>query len=511
MQKRKLRIAVGQISSESNHFVSFHCELDFFRNTGYLLEGDDLFKLRGAGNEVAGILNCLDAAGGVEIIPLLAARANSSGTLSEECYSYLKNHLLAQLAGAGAVDSVILSHHGSMTAVGEDDPEGDIASAVRQVIGPHTPLIMTLDCHGNITRRMVKSTNAILGYEHYPHDDVFTTGERGCRLLLKAARGEVRPVIGHAKVPMLLTGFNASTYWNSPFAQMMDQAKCLERCPGILSASIFMVGSYIDIPDLGCSSLVVTDGDVDRALEEAGILAERYWTLRHEFQVETLSVQEAVKRGREIPGGPILLLDTADTTGGGAAGDGIGLVKGLLETGVTETCLAMVVDPDAAQACARAGVGSTLCLRLGHGVDPRWGRPLEVAGRVTRISDGRFTYTGGILGGASATMGTSAVFEVNGIRLLVSTYPTYDWADEQYRSVGLAPEAAKFVGVKNMMNFRIAYRDIMKGFFVLNVPGPTPPDMRMLQFQRVNRPLFPLDSDFDEPGIILTDSESQQN
>ena len=510
MGQEKLRIAVGQISSESNHFVSYLCELDFFRNTGYLLEGADLFKLRGTGNEVAGILATLDEAGDVEVVPLLAARANSSGPLSESCYGYLKDRLLAGLEKAGPVHGVILSHHGSMTVVDEDDPEGDISAGVHEIVGPQVPVVMTLDCHGNVTRRMVKSTNAILGYEHYPHDDVYTTGVRGCHLLLKAARGDVRPVIGHAKLPMLLTAFNASTAWDTPFAQLMKEAKALEGMRGILSTSMFFVGSYIDIPDLGCSSLVVTDGNAELAVKEASNLAEKFWARRREFQVRTFSVAEAVELGRKIEGGPVLLLDTADTTGGGAPGDSIGLVKGLLEAGVTESCLAMVVDPEAAQACIRAGVGTEISIRLGHKLDPIWGRPIEVTGRVARISDGKFQYTGGILGGTWASMGPSATFEIGGIRILISTYPTYDWADEQYRSMGLAPEEAKFVGVKNMMNFRFAYRDVMKGFFLLDLPGSTPPDMRMLNFKRVRHPLFPLDEEFDDPAIQVSKSDSKQ-
>ena len=51
-----LRIAVGQISSESNHFVSGLCELDFFRKTGYLVERQDVFTLAGKDNEIAGAL-----------------------------------------------------------------------------------------------------------------------------------------------------------------------------------------------------------------------------------------------------------------------------------------------------------------------------------------------------------------------------------------------------------------------------------------------------------------------
>ena len=191
-------------------------------------------------------------------------------------------------------------------------------------------------------------------------------------------------------------------------------------------------------------------------------------------------------------------------SGGGAAGDGIGLVRGLVDAAVEERSLAMVVDPEAAAACHRAGEGSELELVVGHRRDPRWGEPLRVRGRVERLPDGRFRYEGGILGGVEVSMGPSAVVAIGAVRLLVMSKPTYDWGDDQYRSVGLDPTAAKFVGVKNMMNFRFGYGDVMKGFFVLDLPGPTPPDMRSLPFERIARPVFPLDRDLAEPHIELT-------
>lgn len=507
MEGSNLRIALGQISSESNHFVYSPCELDMFRNTGYLLESNDLFQLKGGGTEVAGALAVLEDPGDVDVVPLLAARANSSGSLSGECYVYLRDGVLGRLRQALPVDGVLLSFHGSMTARGIDDPEGDLAAAVRKIVGITVPIVITHDLHANVTRKRVEVANAILGYEHYPHDDVLQTGERGATLLLKAVRREVRPVMGHAKLPLLLTAFNAGTTWDSPYAQLMQEAKALESEPGVLSASVFLVGSYIDVPDVGCNTVVVMDGNVDSAERKARTLARKFWVRRKAFEVETWSVKEAVERGRKIEGGPILLLDTVDTTGGGASGDGIGLVSGLLDAGVTEPSIAMVVDPEAALACTRRGVGGDLTLYLGHKLDPVWGKPIRLTGKVIHLSDGRFRYTGGILSGTWATMGPSAVFQVKNIQILIQSYPTYDWADEQYRLVGLNPQTAKFVGVKNMMNFRFGYRDLMKGFFVLNLPGPTPPDMRMLPFKRVKRPLYPLDELPERPEIQISTSQ----
>jgi microcystin degradation protein MlrC len=398
-----------------------------------------------------------------------------------------------------------------MEAAGEDDPEGDVAQAVRGLVGPDVPVAMTCDLHGNVTRRMVESLDVLVGYRHYPHDDARETGRRAARLLLRTVAGEIRPLIAHAKLPLILTAFNSTTLTDTPYARLLADAARLEGSGGILSASAFLVGSYIDAPDMGCSTVVIADCDEEAAVREARRLAQRFWDDRRLYEVETVPVDEAVRRGRELDGGPILLLDTADTTGGGAAGDGIGLVRGLLEAGVEEPCLAHVVDPAAAEACHLAGAGAEIELTVGHWRDPRWGEPLPLHGTVRRLLDGRFRYAGGILGGVEVSMGPSAVVEAGPVSLLVMSQPTYDWADDQYRAAGLDPDAAKFVGVKNMMNFRFGYGAVMKGFFVLDLPGPTPPDMRLLPFERITRPVFPLDRQLETPEIAITTSARRRN
>jgi microcystin degradation protein MlrC len=504
--RKPIRIGVGGISLESNDFVPFTAELTDFTEAGFLAEGEAILALARSELEIAGALERLQHESELEVVPLLAARGVSSGRLSESAYARLRSGLLGALRKSLPLDGVYLFLHGSMEAVGEDDPEGDLALAVRELVGSDVPVVVSCDLHANVTRWMVEATDAILGYVHYPHDDTRQTGARSAELLLRIIRREVSPAMAQAKLSLLLTAFNSTTLSDTPFAQLMARAKALERDPRVLSASIFLVGSYIDAPDVGCSALVVTDGDLERAREQARRLALDFWRRRFDFEVERVSVQEAVRRGRQVEGGPVLLLDTADTTGGGAAGDTIGLVRGLLEAGVTEPSLAMVVDAEAAAACHGAGAGAELELAVGHKRDPRWGKPLQLRGRVEQLSDGRFHYQGGILGGVEVTMGLSAVLSVGSIRLLIMSVPTYDWGDDQYRALGLDPASAKFVGVKNMMNFRFGYGDLMKAAFVLDLPGPTPPDMRSLPFQRLRRPVFPLDRELDDSGLVIATS-----
>ncbi|HIJ64570.1 MAG TPA: M81 family metallopeptidase [Candidatus Hydrogenedentes bacterium] len=494
----RLRIAVGQISLESNSFIATVSGIDHFRSTGYLWQGNEVFSLRGTESEVAGMLSILEEED-VEVVPLVTTRGNSTGLIASNCYCELKARMLALLEAGQPVDGVLLSCHGSMVIEDLDDPEGDLAAAIRALVGPQTPLVTTLDIHGNVTKRMVEETDAILGYREYPHDDTFEVGQRAARLMLKIIREHAAPRIGYVSLPMLLTAFNATTKDDGPFAQLVEQTGRLENDPEILTASIFFVGSYIDIEEIGCSVVVVTDGNQEKADQKAHEIAGKYWSLREVFHVEPLSVAEAVKRGRAIEGQPILLLDTADTTGGGGAGDGIGLVRELVNLQVTEICYATVVDPAGARRCMEAGVGSRLTIEVGYAQDPRWGEPLMLDGEVVKLSDGRFRYDGGILGGQTVSMGPTAVFRHDPIDLVIMSVPTYDWGEEQLRTAGLNPRDAKFIGVKNMMNFRFAYRDVMRGYFLVDISGPTPCDMRMLDFKRIPRPLYPFDEQLANP------------
>ena len=496
-----MRIGIGSIFQESNQFAATQTDLDLFRNS-YVHEGDALLQLAGTDCEVAGILATCEEAD-AQPLPLLAARSVSGGALSDACYAHLKETLLARLRAALPLDGLILAMHGSMVTVSELDPEGDILDAVRAIVGPGLPIVMTLDLHAHVTPRMVRQANALVSFTHYPHDDTYTTGERGASLLLSTVRGDVSPVTALAKVPIICGACNGQTFGDGPMAHLERRARRLEAEPGILSVSCFQVHPYNDLAGMGCGGVVVTDNDPALAEKEAHALAAAFWERRSAFEVAHFTVAEAVARGRQVEGGPVLLVDTADCAGGGAPGDSVALLGELLALGVDEPAFLMVVDPAAAQACAQAGIGETVSLQVGYSLDPNWGQPVPVRGVVRRLSDGNFLYDGGLFGGTWASMGLSAVLQLGSIELLVMSQPTYDWGDEQFRSVGMDVRRAKFIGVKNPMNYRHAYRDLMKAAFIVDTPGPTPAHVRNLNFERMQRPFFPLDEEIPDLEITV--------
>ena len=360
---------------------------------------------------------------------------------------------------------------------------------------------MTLDLHAHVTPRMVRQATALVSFTHYPHDDTYSTGERGASLLLRTVQGDVRPVMALAKVPIICGACNGQTFGDGPMAHLNRRARRLETQPAILSVSCFQVHPYNDLPGMGCGSVVVTDNDPALAANEAHALAAEFWERRRAFETEHLPVAEAVACGRQVEGGPVLLVDTADCAGGGAPGDSVALLRELLALGVDEPAFLMVVDAAAAQACGRAGIGQTVSLQVGYSLDPTWGQPVPVSGVVRRLSDGSFLYDGGLFGGTWASMGLSAVLQIGSIELLVMSHPTYDWGDEQFRSLGMDVRRAKFIGVKNPMNYRHAYRDLMKAAFIIDTPGPTPAHVRNLNYERMQRPFFPLDEEIPDLEI----------
>jgi microcystin degradation protein MlrC len=275
----------------------------------------------------------------------------------------------------------------------------------------------------------------------------------------------------------------------------MAFAKSLEQRPGVLSTSAFLVHPHLDLPDMGGGGLVITDGDPDAAASMAAELASMLWGRRLELETTGLTPAGAVGRGQKVDGGPVLLLELSDCVGGGAAGDSVTALRALLDADLTKLSLAMVVDPEAAAACHRAGKGSAVTVALGHKVDPRWGQPIELTGVVEMLTDGRFTYTGGIWEGQYAEMGPSARLRVGSVEILIATHPTYDWADEQYTSLGMNTGSAKFIVVKNPMNYRNGYGGRFVEALVLDTPGPTTAILENIDYRELKRPYFPKDRD----------------
>lgn len=487
-------IAIGSIFIECNHFGGVPADIESFRRSELFYDAEVLDRTAGT---IGGMLSVLRERS-VAIRPLLVASACPSGPVTADCYRQLKRELLDRLQAVRPVSGVLLALHGSAAVEGIGDLEGDLLEAVRAVVGDETPVVATLDLHAHVTEPMVRCADALIAWETYPHKDAFTTGERGARALLDILDGKLRPAMVLAKVPALVSGVLGHTEGPGPFADVMRLAKSFERFDDVYSTSAFLVHPYLDLPDMGGGGLVITNGDFVEAERLARQIAEQFWRNRFDLEPPVFSPADAIARGLQIEGGPVLLVETADCCGGGAAGDSAASLRALLAANVDQPSLIPIVDPIVAAECHAAGEGAEVSVQLGHHVDPKWGEPVSVTGRVQKLSDGRFRYRGGIWDGQAGNMGPSAVLQVGSLQIGVASHGTYEWCGEQYELLGLKARRAKFVVVKNPMNYSMAYGDIVKGEFILNTPGPTPATLSGTQFQNVRRPYYPADGEIPD-------------
>ena len=158
-----------------------------------------------------------------QIVGLLHLRAWSGGRATAETFDWLRDELLGALQRALPVDGVLLALHGSFSAEQHSDVEGEILAAVRAVVGPHVPVIATLDLHANVTCAMAAAANALVLFHTAPHVDVFETGERGAAVLQRILTGGA-PVTALVRVQGVFPVERANTEASSGIAPILNAA-----------------------------------------------------------------------------------------------------------------------------------------------------------------------------------------------------------------------------------------------------------------------------------------------
>lgn len=493
-----MKVMIGSLIQESNTFSPVRSTMDDFRRH-HLALGEELFSVR-TENELSGFLRAARECGAA-VVPALAANAVSSGIFAGDAFEELSRLLEERLEGAESCDGVYFALHGAMVAEGCDDVEGWIIERIRRRIGPEKPLVVSLDLHANVTRRMAEGADALIGFRTFPHTDFAETGRRAARLLFSMLKDGVRPRMALRKIPMIVPAENSQTS-HGPFAELWAEAGVSERRDSILACSLFPVQPWLDVEEMGCA-VVVVGTDESAAREEADRLAGLFWAKRREFQVRLYTVAEIVRLmdGRRPGDPPFVISDSADSPGAGATGDSNAVLKELLAHGAhrRHRCLLTIVDAPAAAQAAAAGVGSEVALRVGHSLnrDGRCGAPLEIRGTVRRIGEGEFRLGGGYAENTVAKMGRCAVIDIGTLSLLVSERPTFSGDPAMYRSAGLEPAEADLVLVKSANQFRAEYEKLTDRIFILDTPGISPADITGLRYEKIRRPFYPFDDNFN--------------
>src|SRR5207247_60657 len=116
------------------------------------------------------------------------------------------------------------------------------------------------------------------------------------------------------KLPLILPAENMQTT-SGPMHRLIERGKALEQAGETEIVSIFGVQPWLDIPEMGCSVVVVTNGDQRAAERHASDLASDFWRSRREFDVELTPVDKAIRQALAVEGGPVVFAESSDSTG----------------------------------------------------------------------------------------------------------------------------------------------------------------------------------------------------
>jgi microcystin degradation protein MlrC len=491
------RALIGGFMHEVHTFVDGALSLDDMRRNGYVATGPEMFAAAGSGQEIHGARDVAQAHG-VELVPARMAFGGVGPRIADEAYAYLRDGILDRARNeVGWLDGVYLSLHGASATESEDDPEGALLSAVREIVGPDVPIVASFDLHCHMTDRMVDAADALIAYRTIPHLDFFETGQRAMQLLVDAMAGRTRPVVRQRKLRMMASAERHDTN-HGPMVDIMAHARTLEARPGILAVTVTPTQPWMDVPELGWSVTVVADGDPALAQDAADELAWRLWGRRERFLVHKTPVADAVAQAIAHDGSPVILADGADSPSAGGNADGNDLLRELLRIGYAGDALLTVVDPGAAATCMASGIGGQVTVPLGGSLTPAFYAPVQVTGEVVTLRDGRYLHEVPV---RPMDVGPSAVVRLQGtgIRVLVTTRKGFQLDESIYHQAGLDPRRAKMVLVKSAGGFRGVYEAFASLIIEMDTDGLCTHDLPRLPFGKIPRPMWPWDPDLAEP------------
>ena len=123
------------------------------------------------------------------------------------------------------------------------------------------------------------------------------------------------------------------------------------------------------------------------------------------------------------------------------------------------------------------------------------GEPLEVTGVIRVISDGEFTIRGPMSTGVRAYMGRTAVLDTGNVQIVITERNNEPMDLGVFRSVGIEPTAKRYLLLKSRIHYRASFLPIARHIVECDGIGVTTSDYSKFRFEKVRRPIYPLDID----------------
>lgn len=466
------RILLAGLFHETHTFLDGVTPLADFE----VRRGDEMLACRGDASPLGGVLE-IAAEFGWEILPVADYRAQPSATVADEVVEQFWSDL-APVAAKADFDAIYLVLHGAMASETILDVEGEILRRLRE----HTqaPVFGVFDLHANFSPAMAELADGLVGYRENPHTDAREAAVTAARLLQRCLTGGERPRM-QMKQPGIIWPPTGTGTAGDPMLSLEAMARQFEQDDETLWAMSVVGGfSFADTPDTGVSFVACTTGD---ATGKLNALCQRAHELSHLGGITDPSADEVLASLQPPPEGLTVLVEPSDNIGGGAPGDGTGLLRSLLRHGV-ENAAVCINDPES----VRELEGGARRIRLGGKGSRLDQGPLELEVELVSLNDGRFDLEDrnshlASMSGDRFDMGRCAVVKHAGLTILITSVKTPPFDLGQWHSQGIAVEKMAFVAVKAAVAHRRAYDRIAARMLWVDTPGPCSSHLSALPYR----------------------------
>lgn len=470
------RILIAGLFHETHTFLDEVTPLADFE----VRRGEDMLACKGDSSPLGGVLQMADAYGW-EMIPTADYRAQPSATVADEVLEAFWADVQPVVA-QGGYDAVYLVLHGAMVTQSVLDVEGEVLRRLRELTG--VPVFGVFDLHANFSPQMAALADCLVGYRENPHTDARAAAVEAARLLHRCLTTGDRPRMKLAHPGLLWPPTGTGTA-NDPMRSLEHLARQLEQGqPSLWAVSIVAGFSFADTPYTGVSFVACTTADATPALEH---LAECAHLLNRFGEVTDPPADTVLATLKPLPPGLTVLVEPSDNIGGGAPGDGTGLLRALLQHGIEKAAICLN-DPQA----VRELESGARRIRLGGKGSRLDAGPVEMEVELVALNDGRFELENkhshlASMCGDFFDMGRCAVVKHAGLTILITSVKTPPFDLGQWHSQGIAVEELSVVAVKAAVAHRAAYDAIAGRMLWVDTPGPCSSNLKALPYKHARR------------------------
>lgn len=452
MNDKPLRIAVLKFSHETVTFLPYDTTAADFTYEGSPAKGEALLRAEPNGY-IGGFVKVAREFSGVELVgiesPLDSRTGSGSGWLTTECYDGFVDKMAAGLKSEGPFDGVYLSVHGAMAVRGVPRPEAELARRVREAVGPGVVIAATFDPHGNEDEEFLRYADMAFCIKYYPHYDGYLQGERAARTLVRALRGDYTPTHVTVKVPIISP---TVLQWTgaSPWMDLVQRALTWEAREPDTYVNFFFGFPWSDVPDVGVTFQVLTNGKPELARRIADDMAGTAWREREALLNTTTihSIKDGVALAKQaVAGGatPVVLADHSDRSGYATW-----LLQEIITAGLGSTLIVTVADRKLVETLAGAQEGDSFDHPVGGLADESAGEPVRIQGKILGIS-------GGLRRGDKDTW--VKVGFGDGNVLVISPYLAQILEPTSLTAIGLDAGSFDVIAIKSRVHFRRGFDD----------------------------------------------------